>query len=66
MRVALEPIHPSQAELLSRVNARRRVFLSSTVLGGRTALQICVLSFRTHAERLLEAVEGLEVEATRI
>ncbi|MBI3272391.1 MAG: aminotransferase class V-fold PLP-dependent enzyme [Planctomycetes bacterium] len=54
------------AELLRRVNARGRVFLSSTVLGGRTTLRICVLSFRTHRERLLEAIATLQEEAGRL
>jgi aromatic-L-amino-acid decarboxylase len=43
-------------ELLRRVNARRRVFLSSTRLRGRYALRICVLSFRTHQDRVRDAV----------
>ncbi len=51
------------AELLRRVNARRRVFLSSTRIGGRYVLRICVLSFRTHADRLQEAVDALREEA---
>jgi aromatic-L-amino-acid decarboxylase len=50
-------------ELLRRVHARRRVFLSSTRIGGRYALRICVLSFRTHADRVREAVEALREEA---
>ena len=50
-------------ELLRRVNARRRVFLSSTRIGGRYALRICVLSFRTHADRVRDAVEALREEA---
>jgi aromatic-L-amino-acid decarboxylase len=51
------------AELLRRVNARRRVFLSSTLLRGRFVLRICVLSFRTHQDRVDEAVEALIAEA---
>jgi aromatic-L-amino-acid decarboxylase len=51
------------AELLRRVNERRRVFLSSTRLNGRYALRICVLSFRTHADRVRDAVEALREEA---
>jgi aromatic-L-amino-acid decarboxylase len=47
------------AELLRRVNARRRVFLSSTTLGGRFVVRICVLSFRTHAETMRLAVEAI-------
>ena len=51
------------AELLRRVNERRRVFLSSTRLHGRYALRICVLSFRTHAERVQDAIDALREEA---
>lgn len=54
------------AELLRRVNARRRVFLSSTTLEGRYVLRICVLSFRTHEERLREAVAQLREEALKL
>jgi aromatic-L-amino-acid decarboxylase len=50
-------------ELLRRVNARRRVFLSSTRMNGRYVLRICVLSFRTHADRVRDAVEALRQEA---
>jgi aromatic-L-amino-acid decarboxylase len=54
------------AELLRRVNARRRVFLSSTILDGRYVLRICVLSFRTHEQRVREAVDALIDEAGRL
>jgi len=50
-------------ELLRRVNARKRVFLSSTRIHGRYALRICVLSFRTHADRVEDAVGALQQEA---
>jgi aromatic-L-amino-acid decarboxylase len=46
--------------LLERVNARQRVFLTSTMLGDRFALRICVLSFRTHRDRMEEGLEDLE------
>lgn len=52
------------AELLRRVNARGRVFLSSTRLGGRHVLRICVLSFRTHEDRVRDAVAALREEAS--
>ena len=51
------------AELMRRVNERRRVFLSSTRLDGRHALRLCVLSFRTHADRVRDAVLALREEA---
>jgi aromatic-L-amino-acid decarboxylase len=50
-------------ELLRRVNERRRVFLSSTRIRGRYALRICVLSFRTHEDRVRDAVAALREEA---
>jgi len=46
-------------ELLQRVNARRRVFLSSTRIDSRYVLRLCVLSFRTHEDRVRDAVEAL-------
>jgi aromatic-L-amino-acid/L-tryptophan decarboxylase len=50
-------------ELLRRVNARGRVFMSSTRIGGRYVLRICVLSFRTHRDRVDDAVQALIEEA---
>ncbi|MFQ5876705.1 MAG: pyridoxal phosphate-dependent decarboxylase family protein [Acidobacteriota bacterium] len=51
------------AELLRRVNRRRRVFLSSTRIRGRYVLRICVLSFRTHRDRVRDAVTAIREEA---
>ena len=51
------------AEILRRVNERRRVFLSGTRIDGRYVLRICVLSFRSHRERVEEAVVALKEEA---
>jgi aromatic-L-amino-acid decarboxylase len=45
---------------IERVNARQRVFLTGTRLHGRFALRICVLSFRTHRDRMEQALEDLE------
>jgi aromatic-L-amino-acid decarboxylase len=53
-------------ELLRRVNARRRVFLSSTRMRGRYLLRLCVVSFRTHADRVEDAVEALREEAAAL
>ncbi len=53
-------------ELLRRVNARGRVFLSSTTLGGRYVLRLCVLSFRTHADRVRDAVVAVKEEVRRL
>ena len=53
-------------ELHRRVNARGRVFLSSTRLDGHYILRICVLSFRTHLDRVKDAVDALKEEAGRV
>jgi aromatic-L-amino-acid decarboxylase len=44
-------------ELLARINASRRVFLSSTTVGGRITIRACVLSVFTHRDRIDELVE---------
>jgi len=45
--------------LLERINARRRVFLTGTMVGGRFIIRICVLSFRTHQDRMEAALEDI-------
>ena len=47
------------ARLLQRVNDMQRVHLSSTTLGGKFVLRICVLSFRTHGDRMAMALSDL-------
>ncbi len=46
-------------ELLRRINERRRVYLTGTMLRGEFVIRICVLSFRTHRERLEMALEDI-------
>jgi aromatic-L-amino-acid decarboxylase len=41
-------------ELLERINASKRVFLSSTLIGDEYWLRICIVSHRTHADRIDE------------
>jgi aromatic-L-amino-acid decarboxylase len=49
------------------INARNRVFLSSTLLPGTGGevftLRVCVLSFRTHAMRIAQALEDVAAAA---
>ena len=45
--------------LLQRINARQRVYLTGTVVRGRFAIRICVLSFRTHRDRMEQAIEDI-------
>jgi len=44
-------------ELLDRINASGRMFLSSTVVDARFMLRVCVLAHRTNRDRIDEAVE---------
>ncbi len=44
-------------ELLARINASKRIFLSSTVIDGRVTLRACILCHRTHRDRVEEAIE---------
>ncbi len=55
-------------DLMNRVNNRKRVYMTGTMLKpsegspkgqGRFAIRICVLSFRTHMDRMREGFEDL-------
>ncbi|RPJ59954.1 MAG: decarboxylase, partial [Acidobacteria bacterium] len=52
--------------LMDEVNARRRVYLSSTVIQGRFLVRICVLSFRTHLERMQMALEDIKAAVAKV
>jgi aromatic-L-amino-acid decarboxylase len=43
--------------LLERINASGRVFLSSTIVRGRFTIRACILSHRTHRDRIEECIE---------
>lgn len=45
--------------ILERINARKRVMLTGTVVRGIFVIRICVLSFRTHLERMEMAMEDI-------
>jgi aromatic-L-amino-acid decarboxylase len=45
------------AAFLERINASRRVFLSSTRFDGKHWIRVCIVSHRTHRDRVEEAVE---------
>jgi aromatic-L-amino-acid decarboxylase len=52
--------------LLARINARRRVYLTGTLLGEGFALRICVLSFRTHLDRMEQALEDIRAAVAEV
>lgn len=45
--------------LLAAINRRQRVHLTGTMLAGRFAIRICILSFRTHQEHVAAALEDI-------
>lgn len=45
-------VDDANREWLRRINERQNVYLTGTMVDGRFALRICVLSFRTHADRM--------------
>jgi aromatic-L-amino-acid decarboxylase len=51
---------------LQAINARGRVYLTGTMLGPRFALRICVLSFRTHADRMRDAIADIRAAAAEV
>lgn len=53
-------------ELLERINAKKRVYLTGTMLRGRFAIRICVLSFRTHLDRMDEGLEDIRAAVDEI
>jgi aromatic-L-amino-acid decarboxylase len=50
-------------ELMARVNARQRVLLTGTLLGDEFAIRMCILSFRTHADRIRMALDDIREAA---
>ena len=61
-----EALDELNRELIERVNRRQRAFLTGTMLAGRFALRICVVTFRTHKERVAMAVEDVREEAAEL
>ncbi len=57
---AAEETNAANRRILERVNARGRVHVTGTMLGPVFAIRICVLSFRTHRDRIDMALEDLE------
>ena len=57
--LSLEQLNDLNRRLIAGVNARQRVFLTATSLGGMFILRICVLSFRTHLDRMQAAIEDI-------
>ena len=59
-------VNEANRRFLDAINSRKRVYLTGTMLGDRFALRICVLSFRTHADRMREGMEDIRAAAESI
>ena len=57
--LADEAVDRLNRNLLERINGRKRVYLTGTRLDGRFAIRICVLSFRTHRDRMDAGLEDI-------
>ncbi len=53
-------------QFLEKINARRRVYLTATTVAGDFILRICVLSFRTHMDRMEQGIEDISSAATEL
>jgi aromatic-L-amino-acid/L-tryptophan decarboxylase len=50
-------------QLLHAINETGRAFLSSTVIDGRFTLRVCIVSHRSHEDRVRETIEIIRREA---
>jgi aromatic-L-amino-acid/L-tryptophan decarboxylase len=50
--------------LIDRVNGTRRALLSSTVIGGRLAIRIAIVSHRTHRDRVTELLDLIAADVS--
>jgi aromatic-L-amino-acid decarboxylase len=60
---SVEDANRLNRDLMARVNARKRVLITGTLLGDVFALRMCILSFRTHADRMRMALDDLRAAA---
>lgn len=61
-----DDIDDLNTRLLECINDSKRVFLSSTQLGGRFTLRVAVLSHRTHRDRIDECIEIIREAAVSL
>jgi aromatic-L-amino-acid decarboxylase len=54
-----EALNRVNRDLMDRINGKKRIYLTGTMLGEQFAIRICVLSFRTHAERMEMGMEDI-------
>ncbi len=54
-----ESLNRVNHDLMDRINKKKHVYLTGTMLRGLFAIRICALSFRTHLDRMKEGIEDI-------
>jgi aromatic-L-amino-acid decarboxylase len=57
--LSTEELNNLNRTLLEKINSKQRVFLTGTTLNGRFVIRICVVSFRTHMNRMQAARDDI-------
>jgi aromatic-L-amino-acid decarboxylase len=63
--LSADDLNQLNRKFLDRINADKRIMLTSTILDGRFVLRICVLSFRTHAKNIDDCMEAIRAASIR-
>ncbi|MEB3323654.1 MAG: pyridoxal-dependent decarboxylase, partial [Synechococcaceae cyanobacterium] len=61
-----EAVNDLNRRLLDAVNRRKRVYITGTAVNGRYLLRICVLSFRTHRDRVDAGLDDIRAAVQAI
>jgi len=64
--VAFRHVSRNNRELLDRINRRKRVMLTGTTLGTEFVIRICVVSHRTHMDRMEMCIEDIKAAVAEI
>jgi aromatic-L-amino-acid decarboxylase len=54
-----EALDALNQRLLEKINEKQRVFLTATRLRGRFVIRVCIVSFRTHLDRMQACIEDI-------
>jgi aromatic-L-amino-acid decarboxylase len=57
--VGQEELNAINRDLIGRINARQHVYLTGTMLDDCFVIRICLLSFRTHQDRMEQALDDI-------
>jgi aromatic-L-amino-acid decarboxylase len=63
---SIEQQNTATKTLLERVRERGRVFLTGCWISDRFLGRVCVLSFRTHRDRIQDCIEHVAEESARL